>query len=68
MQWLTDQQIAELAAMIGETDGHHLTKQQFADALAALFEDISGLEALPPVSARMYINTGWRIYREQARQ
>ena len=68
MHRLTKQQITELAGMISAAVGHSLTKQQFADALTLLFEDISGLDALPPDAARTYINTGWRIYREQARQ
>ena len=68
MYRLTRQQITELAGMISETNGNSLTKQQFAEALHLLFEDISGLEALQHDAARKYINTGWRIYCEQTRQ
>jgi hypothetical protein len=64
VEHLTKRQSIELTKLVIEQHGEGLTQRQFTDVVMGLFEDISGMEGIPPIKARAIINILWSIYRE----
>jgi hypothetical protein len=65
VEHLTKRQSIELTKLIIEQHGKGLTQRQFTDVVMDLFEDISGMEGIPPIKARAIINILWSIYLER---
>jgi hypothetical protein len=63
VEHLTKRHSVELVKFIFDQHGNSLTKRQFTEVVLDCFEDISGLEGLPPPEATEIINTIWSIYR-----
>ena len=64
MNYFSPDELQTLISIIQEQHGLTLTRQQFTDTTFDLFEDISGLEGLPPEQAMEIINTLWSVYCE----
>ena len=64
MNYFSPDELQTLISIIQEQHGLTLTYQQFTDTTFDLFEDISGLEGLPPEQAMEIINTLWSVYCE----
>ena len=64
MNYFSPDELQTLISIIQYQHGLNLTRQQFTDTTFDLFEDISGLEGLPPEQAMEIINTLWSVYCE----
>ena len=64
MNYFSPDELQTLILIIQDQHGLTLTRQQFTDTTFDLFEDISGLEGIPPEQAMEIINTLWSIYCE----
>ena len=64
MNYFSPDELQTLISIIQDQHGLTLTRQQFIDISFDLFEDISGLEGLPPEQAMDIINTLWSVYCE----
>ncbi len=64
MNYFSPDELQTLISIIQYQNGLKLTRQQFTDTTFDLFEDISGLEGLPPEQAMEIINTLWSVYCE----
>ena len=67
MEHLTKRQSVELVKSITDQHGKGLTKGKFTEVVMDCFEDISGLEGLPPSDAIEIINTLWSIYLDKCK-
>ena len=64
MNYFSPDELQSLISIIRDEHGLTLTRQQFSDTTFDLFEDISGLEGIPPEQAMEIINTLWSVYCE----
>ena len=64
MNYFSPDELQTLILIIRDQHGLTLNRQQFTDTTFDLFEDISGLEGLPPEQAMEIINTVWSVYCE----
>ena len=64
MNYFSPDELQTLISIIQDQYGLTLTRQQLTDATFDLFEDISGLEGIPPEQAMEIINTLWSVYCE----
>jgi hypothetical protein len=64
VNYFSPDELQTLISIIRDQHGLKLTRQQFIDTTFDLFEDISGLEGIPPEQAMEIINTLWSIYCE----
>ncbi len=64
MNYFSPEELQTLILIIRNQHGLTLTRQQFTDISFDLFEDISGLEGIPPEQAMEIINTLWSVYCE----
>ena len=64
MNYFSPDELQTLISIILDQHGRKLTRQQFIDTTFDLFEDISGLEGIPPEQAMEIINTLWSVYCE----
>lgn len=64
MNYFSPDELQTLISIIQDQHGLKLIRQQFTDIAFDLFEDISGLEGIPPEKAMEIINTLWSVYRE----
>ncbi len=64
MNYFSPDELQTLILIIQDQHGLTLTRQQFTDTTFDLFEDISGLEGIPPEQAMEIINTLWSVYCE----
>jgi hypothetical protein len=64
VNYFSPDELQTLISIIQYQNGLKLTRQQFTDTTFDLFEDISGLEGLPPEQAMEIINTLWSVYCE----
>ena len=64
MNYFSPDELQTLISIIQDQQGLTLTRQQFTDTTSDLFEDISGLEGMPPEQAMEIINTLWSVYCE----
>ena len=64
VNYFSPDELQTLISIIRDQHGLKLTRQQFTDISFDLFEDISGLEGLPPEQAMEIINTLWSVYCE----
>ena len=67
MEHLTKRQSVELVKFIIDQHGNGLKQVQFTELVMDCFEDISGLEGLPPSDAIEIINTLWSIYLDKCK-
>jgi hypothetical protein len=64
VNYFSPDELQSLISIIRDEHGLTLTRQQFSDTTFDLFEDISGLEGIPPEQAMEIINTLWSVYCE----
>ena len=64
MNYFSPDELQTLISIIRDQHGLNLNYQQFTDTTFDLFEDISGLEGMPPEQAMEIINTLWSVYCE----
>jgi hypothetical protein len=64
VNYFSPDELQTLISIIQDQHGLNLTRQQFTDTSFDLFEDISGLEGIPPEQAMEIINTLWSVYCE----
>ena len=64
MNYFSPDELQTLILIIQDQHGLTLNYQQFTDTTFDLFEDISGLEGIPPEQAMEIINTLWSVYCE----
>jgi hypothetical protein len=64
VNYFSPDELQTLISIIQDQHGLNLTHQQFTDTTFDLFEDISGLEGIPPEQAMEIINTLWSVYCE----
>ena len=64
MNYFSPDELQTLISIIRDQHGLKLTRQQFTETAIDLFEDISGLEGIPPEQAMEIINTLWSVYCE----
>jgi hypothetical protein len=64
VNYFSPDELQTLISIIRDQHGLKLTRQQFIDTTFDLFEDISGLEGIPPEQAMEIINTLWSVYCE----
>jgi hypothetical protein len=64
VNYFSPDELQSLISIIRDQHGLKLTRQQFTDISFDLFEDISGLEGIPPEQAMEIINTLWSVYCE----
>ena len=64
VNYFSPDELQTLISIIRDQHGLNLTYQQFTDTTFDLFEDISGLEGIPPEQAMEIINTLWSVYCE----
>ena len=64
MNYFSPDELQTLILIIRDQHGLTLTRQQFTDTTFDLFEDISGLEGIPPEQSMEIINTLWSVYCE----
>ena len=64
MNYFSPDELQSLISIIRDQHGLRLNRQQFTDTTFDLFEDISGLEGIPPEQAMEIINTLWSVYCE----
>jgi len=64
VNYFSPDELQTLILIVREQHGLKLTHQQFTDTTFDLFEDISGLEGIPPEQAMEIINTLWSVYCE----
>ena len=64
MNYFSPDELQTLISIIRDQHGLTLNYQQFTDTTFDLFEDISGLEGIPPEQAMEIINTLWSVYCE----
>ena len=64
MNYFSPDELQSFISIIQDQHGLTLNRQQFTDTTFDLFEDISGLEGLPPEQAMEIINTLWSVYCE----
>ena len=64
MNYFSPDELQTLISIIQDQNGLTLNRQQFTDTTFDLFEDISGLEGIPPEQAMEIINTLWSVYCE----
>ena len=64
MNYFSPDELQTLISIIRDQHGLTLNYQQFTDTTFDLFEDISGLEGMPPEQAMEIINTLWSVYCE----
>jgi len=64
VNYLSPDELQTLISIIQDQHGLTLSRQQFTDTTFDLFEDISGLEGIPPEQAMEIINTLWSVYCE----
>ncbi len=64
MNYFSPDELQILISIIQDQHGLHLTYQHFTDTTFDLFEDISGLEGIPPEQAMEIFNTLWSVYCE----
>ena len=60
---LDDEQLWMLAVLVHGAYGPDLTRTQFNDVMLGLFEQIAGLDNLPPTIRRLHLTTPWLRYR-----
>jgi len=64
VNYLSPDELQTLILIIRDQNGLTLNYQKFTDTTFDLFEDISGLEGIPPEKAMEIINTLWSVYCE----
>ena len=64
MNYFSPDELQTLISIIQDQYGLTLNYQKFIDTTFDLFEDISGLEGIPPEQAMEIINTLWSVYCE----
>jgi len=64
VNYFSPEELQTLILIIRDQHGLNLTRQKFTDTTFDLFEDISGLEGIPPEQAMEIINTLWSVYCE----
>ena len=64
MTYFSPDELQTLISIIRDQHGLKLPRQQFTDTTFDSFEDISGLEGIPPEQAMEIINTLWSVYCE----
>jgi hypothetical protein len=64
VNYFSPDELQTLLLIIRDQHGSSLTRKQFTDTTFDLFEDISGLEGIPPEQAMEIINSLWSVYRE----
>ena len=64
VNYFSPDELQTLISIIRDQYGLTLNYQQFTDTTFDLFEDISGLEGIPPEQAMEIINTLWSVYCE----
>jgi hypothetical protein len=64
VNYFSPDELQTLISIIQDQNGLTLNRQQFTDTTFDLFEDISGLEGIPPEQAMEIINTLWSVYCE----
>ena len=64
VNYFSPDELQTLILIIRDQHGLNLPRQQFIDITFDLFEDISGLEGIPPEQAMEIINTLWSVYCE----
>ena len=64
VNYFSPDELQTLISIIRDQHGLKLTRQQFTETAIDLFEDISGLEGIPPEQAMEIINTLWSVYCE----
>jgi len=64
VNYFSPDELQTLILIIRDQHGLTLNYQQFIDITFDLFEDISGLEEIPPEQAMEIINTLWSVYCE----
>ena len=64
MNYFSPDELQSFISIIQDQHGLTLNRQQFTDTTFDLFEDISGLEGIPPEQAMEIINTLWSVYCE----
>lgn len=62
MEPLSSSHLTQLAGFVTEDHGPDLSRPAFADALAALLDDVPGCEALAEIQLSHYIEAAWSIY------
>jgi hypothetical protein len=64
VNYFSPDELQTLILIIRDQHGLTLNYQQFTNTAFDLFEDISGLEGIPPEQAMEIINTLWSVYCE----
>jgi len=64
VNYFSPDELQTLISIIQDQYGLTLNYQKFIDTTFDLFEDISGLEGIPPEQAMEIINTLWSVYCE----
>lgn len=64
---LNDDELSRIVVIVIEQSGVDLTRKQFNDVVLALFENIAGLETIPTIAARQYLNSLWPKYMQVTR-
>jgi len=64
VNYFSPDELQTLISIIRDQHGLTLNYQKFTDTTFDLFEDISGLEGIPPEQAMEIINTLWSVYCE----
>ena len=64
VNYFSPDELQTLILIIQDQHGLTLNRQKFTDTTFDLFEDISGLEGIPPEQAMEIINTLWSVYCE----
>jgi hypothetical protein len=64
VNYFSPDELQTLISIIRDQHGLTLNYQKFTDTTFDLFEDISGLEGIPPEQAIEIINTLWSVYCE----
>jgi len=59
---LSESECATLLAIIDEQFGPGLIREEFAEAMLDLFENIPGFETMPPAKASHIVNQLWSTY------
>ena len=67
MYTLTTEQQDTLIEILNEEFGPQLGREEFADKLLGLFENIPGFETIPQKTADRFVNQIWRKYCGQKR-
>ena len=64
---LSDDDLVRLRDVLIEKHGHRIPKQEFADRVFLIFEDIPGFEFVSDSEAKSIIDKLWSLYHDQSK-